>query len=87
MAEFGLIRPFDIDNGQLDGLTPQHCFALGYELALVDAQIAAGEPFERLLHVANRDRVLLELERKGARYDIGPTPKDESGSWLTLKVY
>lgn len=87
MAEFGLFRPFDIDDGQLDGLTPQHCFALGYELAEVDAQIAAGEPFERLLHTANRDRVLLELERKGVRHDLGPAIGDDSGSWLTLKVY
>jgi hypothetical protein len=35
MAEFGMVRSFDIDDGQLDGLRPQEIFVLGYELALV----------------------------------------------------
>lgn len=33
--EFGLIESFDIDGNQLDGLSRQDCFVLGYELASI----------------------------------------------------
>ena len=36
MASFGLFKPFGIDHGQLDGLSAQQCFVLGYELGEIE---------------------------------------------------
>jgi len=36
MNQFSLMRFFKIDDGELDGLRPQECFVLGYELAQID---------------------------------------------------
>lgn len=97
MAEFGCIRPFGIDDGQLDGLTLQEAFVLGYELAQVDAKIAAGEDFEMpLVHIENRERIesqlwkvgaeLLHLGGKSLRWSWRGHHNDQSESWLSLSV-
>jgi hypothetical protein len=64
MAKFGLIEPFHIDNGQLDGYTPQECFTLGVEwqkywqFALNHDTGLSLPPGPHLLNSANLQRVL-----------------------------
>ncbi len=85
--DFGMIRPFDIDSGQLDGLTPQQCFVLGYELALVDESLKACGAFERLIHAENKDRITAECDKQGRGYTVVWMQGDSSESWMTLKVH
>jgi len=98
MAEFGCIRSFGIDNGELDSVSKQESFVLGYELAQVDARIDAGVDFEMpLVHIENRDRIEAQLVKAGsdALHSGGNAwmwvwrgnPNDESESWLSLAAY
>lgn len=49
---------FNIDDDQLDGLSPQKCFVLGYELAQLSAMFGLGVVPERPVHHENRDRIM-----------------------------
>lgn len=64
-TEYGLVEPFDIDNGQLEGLTPQKCFVLGYELAQLSAEWEAGESPKKPVHPENRERLQAAAEKRG----------------------
>lgn len=86
-ADYKPIRPFDIDNGELTGLSQQECFVLGYELAMVDAQIASGEAFERPIHADNSGRIRAELMRRNRRFTIRWAEDDISESWANLRVF
>jgi hypothetical protein len=86
-AELRPIRPFDIDNGELDGLRPNEIFVLGYELAMVDARIQSGEIFNCPVHSDNVARIRAELDRQGRRYSIAWMEGDESESWSNLRVF
>lgn len=85
--EFGLIRSFGIDNGELDGLTPQEVFVLGYELAQVDYRIDQ-EPkaFSMLIHAENINRIFSKLKDAGRISKIRWQPNDISESWAMLEV-
>jgi len=86
-SDFGCIRPFDIDDGQLDGMSLQEAFVLGYELANVDHAIASGEPIEgMLIHAANTQRIGNHIIKQGRSYDIKWMAQDVSESWATLTV-
>lgn len=88
MSDYGLIRPFGIDDGELDGETPQECFVLGYELATIDGRIERCEPIvDQLVHAANRDRIESQLRRAGiTRFSFTFMPDDPSEGWATLNV-
>jgi hypothetical protein len=85
MTEFGLIRPFDIDDGQLDGLRPQECFVLGYELAQVDALLKDGSRFVCNFHAENKDRIEAYARKLGRECRFSWMQGDVSESWLTLE--
>lgn len=57
MADFGLIRSFNIDHGELDGLSQQQCFVLGYELGQIDELLKHYTSISRPVHAANRERI------------------------------
>lgn len=84
--KWGLVRPFDIDDGQLDGLTPQQCFVLGYELAQFDARLATGEEFECLIHAENRERVDAAIERESRGAALIWKEDDPSETWVDVHV-
>lgn len=86
MADYGLIRPFDIDHGQIDELTRQQCFVLGYELAQIDYLLEKPEGFSRPLNADNRDRVARACEKAGRRYSLAWMAGDPSESWMQLEV-
>lgn len=86
MADFGLIKSFDIDCGQLDGFSPQQCFVLGYELALIDDLAKGTAPFNRPVHSANRERIEKSLNDAGRAYKLTWCEGDSSEEWMLLDV-
>lgn len=86
MAEFGLIKSFQIDDGQLDGMTPQQCFVLGYELAQVDEQGKGHIGFERPVHADNHERIEKSLKDAGRMFSFTWLEGDSSESWMDLRV-
>lgn len=86
MAEFGLIRPFDIDNGELDGLRPQEIFVLGYELAQVDQKLSTGKAFEQTVHAENAARIRAQCVREWSEFSLTWMEGDVSETWMVLRV-
>ena len=85
MADFELQKSFNIDNGELDGLSPQECFVLGYELAQIDGLVSGlSGPFEKPIHAANKERIEKALE--GCTYDLKYMSDDVSETWMLLTV-
>jgi hypothetical protein len=80
------IRPFDIDDGQLECLSPQECFVLGYELAQVDALLSTGERFSKMIHSANLDRVKIVCVTFERSFAAVYSADDQSESWVTINV-
>ena len=85
-AEFLPVRPFDIDQGQLDGMTKEQCFVLGYEVAMIDQLLDTGVAFEKPVHSANRDRIAAECQRRGRAFNIDWMEGDRSEDWQWLLV-
>ena len=86
MSNFGLVKSFDIDHGELDGLRPQECFVLGYELAEIDQLLKLGQAIERPVHAMNRARIETSCRDAGRRCSITWMPGDASETWQWLKV-
>lgn len=83
-VDYGLVKSFHIDDGQLDDIEPRVCFLLGYELALVDAELKTGEAFARPIHSANVDRV--KDSCKDREYTLNAMHEDGSEDWYWLQV-
>ncbi len=86
MPDFGLIKSFGIDNGELDGLRPKDCFVLGYELAIVDEQVKLPDGFSRYIHVENRERIEQSCRDADRDFHLKWLEGDSSESWLWLEV-
>lgn len=83
---WGLVKSFDIDNGELDGMTPQECFVLGYELAEVDYMLQDGGPVLKIVHAENRDRLIKSCQDLGRECFLTWMEGDSSESWMMLEV-
>lgn len=86
MATFGLVKSFDIDHGELDGLPSNECFVLGYELALVDCLLKHPEPISRPVHADNRQRIEKACRAAGRVFSLSWMQADSSETWLSLEV-
>lgn len=86
MADFGLVKSFGIDGGELDGLRPKDCFVLGYELAQIDELLKATSEIRQPVHADNRTRIQSACEDAGRPYRLAWLPGDVSESWLLLEV-
>lgn len=86
MAKFGLIKPFDIDSGELDGISPHECFVLGYELSQIDELLKLPEAINRPVHAQNKERIEKACKEAGRIYKIDWMNEDSSESWLNLSV-
>lgn len=85
-TSFSCDRPFDIDDGQLDGLPPQQCFVLGYELAQIDSLLRSGRAFSKPIHANNAERIEVELKRRDCEYAMEWSAEDRSEAWMQLTV-
>ena len=83
---YELFKPFDIDDGQLDGLTAQQCFVLGYELAEVDALLKLPAEIQKPVHAGNRERIERWCKESGREFRLLWMEGDVSESWLKLCV-
>lgn len=83
---FGLVDPFDVDNGELDGLTPAMVFTLGVEWEMIRKQVDDGEPFSALIHSENRNRLESLLTRRNRRATFTFMANDVSESWMLMNV-
>lgn len=86
MADFGLIKSFDIDNGELDDVTKQTAFVLGYELAQIDHLLKRVEPISRPVHTCNKSRIEKSCKESGRQYFLKWLHGDRSESWMQLDV-
>ncbi len=86
MSEFGLVKSFQIDNGELDGLRPQDCFVLGYELAQVDQLLKGTTGIRQPVHADNRERIESACNDAGRPFQLAWLSGDVSESWLLLEV-
>lgn len=86
MAEFGLVKSFKIDNGELEGLQQQDCFVLGYELCMIDQLLESEEQFQRTVHVDNRSRIESSCRDAERDFKMSWMEADKSETWLFLEV-
>jgi len=85
-SEYGLVKSFDIDDGQLDGIEPHQCFVLGYELASIDEALKRPEPFAKPVRIENRERIIKACDDSKRIYGLTFMQDDVSESWLWLEV-
>jgi hypothetical protein len=86
VADFKLFKPFGIDHGELDGLTPQQCFVLGYELAEIESLLKQGAGFQKPVHADNQERIRRFCEYAERPYRLAWMDGDPSESWMLLAV-
>lgn len=82
--DYGLVKSFGIDDGELAGNSMQECFVMGYELAQIDALVKGTEPFSRPVHAANKDRIIKSFQDTGRKFDLKWMPEDVSETWMWL---
>lgn len=82
MPDYELDKPFFIDSGELDEISKQQCFVLGYELAQIDALLQSGEPFNKSVHADNRERIEHFCKAEGVKYRLDWVDDD----WMNLTV-
>lgn len=64
MDDFRLVEPFEIDAGELDGLTPEQAFTLGVEWEMVRRALEIYER-KKVVHRANCMRIVRMARRHG----------------------
>ena len=86
MSEFGLIKSFDIDSGELDKLSREQSFVLGYELASIDHRLKLADGFEQIVHADNRERLAKACADENREHQLTWMHGDASESWMMLRV-
>lgn len=62
------VEPFDIDHGELDGITADQAFVLGVEWQIFRTTLSSTrERFKATVHAANEQRLLRLLARRGRK--------------------
>jgi hypothetical protein len=87
-GNYVLLESFGIDNGELDEMTPQECFVLGYELSQVSRRAETDRTeFRMLIHAENQARIALALVKRNRPHVITWMRNDLSEGWLEILVY
>lgn len=85
--EFVLEESFNIDDGQLEGMTPQEIFVLGYELGAISLEAEHNDNnFHRLAHIDNQGRIEQALIKRERQFDIKFNHNDQSERWFEIEV-
>jgi hypothetical protein len=87
-GEFEQGDSFGIDNGELDGLSPQECFVLGCEWQSVisTADQNPDRPLSFTVHASNKDRLEKAITRRSRAVRWTWPPDDQSEEWVFLDV-
>ena len=80
-----LVDSFDIDNGELDGLTPQMVFCLGVEFEMFRTKLKRGKDFSMDVHTKNAPRLLAMCQRRN-RTAKETWIHDDFDEWRTITV-
>lgn len=81
--EFELMEPFDIDNGELDGIDLRTVFCLGYECCQLHELLDTGRAFRKTVHIESIKRVTNMCQRRGREFSIDT---DIGSEWFSLSV-
>jgi hypothetical protein len=83
MPEYKLMEPFDIDNGELEGLRPQEVFCLGYEWRQIQDMLDTGDGISHTIHTPNANRIKRMCIRRARQCKV-----EDSGveGWSFLEV-
>ena len=82
---YELVEPFDIDQGELDGVTPQVVFCLGFEFCQFRIKFDGGGPLRETVHTENVSRLKRMCIRRGRKFSAVPCPGAET-EWTFLDV-
>lgn len=85
-TEYELIEPFDIDDGQLDGVRPQVVFSLGVEWEMLRQELDAGREMKRTIHAENLARFVKMCERRGRACVVGEMDSEYANEWASISV-
>lgn len=84
MADFGLVEPFDVDDGQLDGIRPNEIFTMGVEFEMLRQRLLPGEEnFRIYVNRKNSERLIALCERHDRFVECGPVEYED---WQLLIV-
>jgi hypothetical protein len=86
VSNFGLLKSFDVDHGELDGMTPQECFVLGYELAQIDFQLKQNSEIRQPVHASNQARITKSCNDANRAFRLNWMRGDVSECWMLLEV-
>lgn len=84
--KFGLVKSFATDDQELDGLSAQEIFVLGYELAVVDKMLERADPIRQPVHAENKERIESSCKDAERPHKLTWLEGDSSESWLLLEV-
>jgi hypothetical protein len=82
---YSLSEPFDIQDGEMDGLSVDYVFALAVEWSWFRDQLLAGEAFARQVHAPNVRRLKAMCARHG-RAVTDHWLHEDYPEWRVLKV-
>jgi hypothetical protein len=82
-STFGLVEPFDVDHGELAGMTAKEAFCLGVEWQVFrDLLPVRRGAFEDLVHAGNGERLLALCARHGRKAVLHA----HGGDWTLIAV-
>lgn len=83
MTKFRCIDPFDIDNGELNEISPQMIFTLGVEWQMFREQLLGKKRrFSMMVHLENVER----LKAMCNRHKCKVFEQRENDDWTSLRV-
>ena len=83
-GKFELVtEPFEVDDGSLDGLSPEYIFSLGVEWEMFRARLSTGQPFITLCLPENRTRFIKLAERHRRFVEDRQIPGED---WIQIWV-
>lgn len=86
-SDYGMLYPFHIDNGELEGVPLHQIFVLGFEFAKVLGWMENPEEFNSMnIRIENKDRVERTLNKAKVPYTLTFMTEDISESWLLLRI-
>lgn len=75
-------EPFGIDGDELDGLSPQQCFVIGFEFAIVHKSMMRQGLYSMPIHPENVDRIRKAAAKRGIDIEI----KAYDDNWFHLNI-
>lgn len=85
-VNYGLVEPFDVDDGSLDGFSPQEIFCFGVEWEMFRQKLKdTPRSFTEQIHSANVQR-LLAMCKRHERSAIRRLVGDDYMDWCLLDV-